>query len=95
MTTSVALLIIALLLLVSTALALLNRRTTSAIFCGIAVILLLAVGCGPVPALASPIPLAYNFALADLAVHEYTGILRYYVYQQLGWNVTAHAAGSP
>jgi uncharacterized SAM-binding protein YcdF (DUF218 family) len=31
-------------------------------------------------------PIGYNFTIADLAVHEYIGILRYYVYNFLGWN---------
>jgi uncharacterized SAM-binding protein YcdF (DUF218 family) len=31
-------------------------------------------------------PTGYNFAIADLAVHEYVGILRYYIYNLLGWN---------
>jgi uncharacterized SAM-binding protein YcdF (DUF218 family) len=42
----------------------------------------------------SVIPMSYNFLIADLAVHEYTGIVRYYVYQFMGWNVQAKKAGS-
>jgi hypothetical protein len=32
------------------------------------------------------VPLAYNFAVADIALHEYLGIMRYHVYNALGWN---------
>lgn len=31
-------------------------------------------------------PMAYNFALADLAVSEYRGMLRYRFYNAMGWN---------
>src|SRR5690606_8175768 len=34
----------------------------------------------------SAVPLAYNFAVADFALHEYVGIARYYVYNLMGWN---------
>ena len=34
----------------------------------------------------SILPTGYNFAIADLAAHEYVGILRYYIYNLLGWN---------
>ncbi|CAJ0790611.1 hypothetical protein LMG7141_02391 [Ralstonia condita] len=34
----------------------------------------------------SPLPLAYNFALTDFALHEWIGIARYHVYNALGWN---------
>jgi len=37
-------------------------------------------------ATASPLPMAYNFALTDLALHEWIGIARYHVYNALGWN---------
>ncbi|MDX7986176.1 YdcF family protein [Xenorhabdus sp. 12] len=37
-------------------------------------------------AVLSPLPLSYNFAVADFALHEYVGIARYYVYNALGWN---------
>jgi len=40
------------------------------------------------------LPLSYNFSMADLALHEYTGIARYYVYNALGWNVKATQAGA-
>lgn len=32
------------------------------------------------------IPSSYNFVLADLVLHEYIGIMRFYVYNFLGWN---------
>lgn len=47
-----------------------------------------------VSAMLSPIPLSYNFLLADLAIHEYVGVLRYSVYQFMGWNVAAERPGS-
>jgi uncharacterized SAM-binding protein YcdF (DUF218 family) len=34
----------------------------------------------------SILPTGYNFAIADLAAHEYVGIVRYYIYNLLGWN---------
>jgi uncharacterized SAM-binding protein YcdF (DUF218 family) len=34
----------------------------------------------------SILPTGYNFAIADLAAREYVGILRYYIYNLLGWN---------
>jgi uncharacterized SAM-binding protein YcdF (DUF218 family) len=37
-------------------------------------------------AVLSPLPLSYNFAVADFALHEYIGIARYHVYNALGWN---------
>jgi uncharacterized SAM-binding protein YcdF (DUF218 family) len=42
------------------------------------------------------IPIAYNFELADLAVHEYIGVVRYFVYERMGWNAAAESdrAGS-
>jgi uncharacterized SAM-binding protein YcdF (DUF218 family) len=33
------------------------------------------------------VPVGYNLAVADLAFHEHLGILRYRVYNVLGWNV--------
>ncbi|MDN7672523.1 YdcF family protein [Burkholderia oklahomensis] len=33
-----------------------------------------------------PLPLAYNFSVADLALHECLGIARYRLYDALGWN---------
>jgi uncharacterized SAM-binding protein YcdF (DUF218 family) len=47
-----------------------------------------------VSAAPSPVPLSYNFLLADLALHEYAGVLRYYVYQLMGWNGSAERPGS-
>jgi uncharacterized SAM-binding protein YcdF (DUF218 family) len=46
-----------------------------------------------VSAMLSPAPLSYNFLLADLAIHEYVGVLRYSVYQFMGWNVAAERIG--
>jgi uncharacterized SAM-binding protein YcdF (DUF218 family) len=37
----------------------------------------------------SPVPVAYNFLLMDLALHEYAGLVRYRVYEMLGWNSEA------
>lgn len=34
----------------------------------------------------SMIPLSYNFLVNDLAIHEYVGVWRYYVYEAMGWN---------
>lgn len=39
-------------------------------------------------------PLSYNFTMADLALHEYTGIARYHWYNMMGWNVQATKPGS-
>jgi uncharacterized SAM-binding protein YcdF (DUF218 family) len=33
-----------------------------------------------------PFPVAWNFSAADIALHEYLGILRYDVYNLMGWN---------
>jgi uncharacterized SAM-binding protein YcdF (DUF218 family) len=41
------------------------------------------------------VPLAYNFLLTDLALHEYAGLVRYHVYELLGLNVEARHAGAP
>lgn len=40
------------------------------------------------------IPSAYNCLLTDLAVHEYSGVVRYWIYEAMGWNVSAEKAGS-
>ncbi len=40
------------------------------------------------------LPLSYNFAMADLALHEYAGIARYHVYNAMGWNVQATKPGA-
>jgi uncharacterized SAM-binding protein YcdF (DUF218 family) len=47
-----------------------------------------------VNAMPSLTPLSYNFLVADLAVHEYVGYWRYFVYERMGWNVTAARPGS-
>ena len=39
-------------------------------------------------------PLSYNFAMADMALHEYAGIARYRWYNAMGWNVEATKAGA-
>ncbi len=44
--------------------------------------------------LVSAVPQAYNFALTDLALHEYGGLLRYHLYELFGWNVEARAPGA-
>jgi uncharacterized SAM-binding protein YcdF (DUF218 family) len=45
--------------------------------------------------LLSILPVGYNFAIADFAAHEYVGIVRYYVYNLLGWNPSGTHSGSP
>jgi uncharacterized SAM-binding protein YcdF (DUF218 family) len=42
----------------------------------------------------SLLPSAFNMLMADLAIHEYLGMLRYHVYNWLGWNVRAVPPGS-
>lgn len=32
------------------------------------------------------LPLGYNFAMSDFAIHEYLGILRFHIYNFFGWN---------
>ncbi|WP_239309271.1 YdcF family protein [Rhodanobacter sp. FDAARGOS 1247] len=39
-------------------------------------------------------PLSYNFAMADMALHEYAGIARYRWYNAMGWNVEATRPGA-
>lgn len=39
----------------------------------------------------SLIPIGYNFAIADFIMHEYAGILRFHIYNALGWNVKKQA----
>jgi uncharacterized SAM-binding protein YcdF (DUF218 family) len=39
-------------------------------------------------------PVSYNFLLMDLALHEYAGLLRYRVYELLGWNIKAQQPGA-
>jgi len=40
------------------------------------------------------LPQAYSILMADLALHEYLGVLRYHVYNWLGWNAPAVHAGT-
>ncbi len=40
------------------------------------------------------LPLAYNFTMTDVALHEYAGIARYHWYNAMGWNVQATKPGS-
>ncbi|MFL6605455.1 MAG: YdcF family protein [Steroidobacteraceae bacterium] len=40
------------------------------------------------------LPQAYNFLLMDLALHEYSGLARYRVYEMLGWNIKAQRPGA-
>ena len=42
----------------------------------------------------SIIPLGYNFAMTDFALHEYAGIIRFYIYNYFGWNANVTTAGS-
>lgn len=39
-----------------------------------------------IPAVLSPVPLGYNFAVAEIAWHQVVGILRLHLYNALGWN---------
>ncbi len=48
-----------------------------------------------VSAVRSVVPVSYNFLITDLALHEYVGVLRYFVYQRMGWNVQATRARAP
>lgn len=47
-----------------------------------------------VSGIASWKPLSYNFAMADIALHEYAGIARYHWYNMMGWNVEATRPGA-
>lgn len=38
-------------------------------------------------------PQSWNFAVTDLALHEYVGVLRYHVYNAMGWNAGATSPG--
>lgn len=38
------------------------------------------------PSFVAVIPRSYNFVLTDIALHEYLGIIRFYVYNFFGWN---------
>jgi uncharacterized SAM-binding protein YcdF (DUF218 family) len=42
----------------------------------------------------SLLPRAYSIMMADVAIHEYLGVLRYHVYNWLGWNVRAVQPGA-
>jgi uncharacterized SAM-binding protein YcdF (DUF218 family) len=42
----------------------------------------------------SLLPTGYSFLMTDLAIHEYLGVLRYHVYNWLGWNVRAARPGA-
>ncbi|WP_409017881.1 MULTISPECIES: YdcF family protein [unclassified Caballeronia] len=46
-----------------------------------------------VAAMPSLLPLAYNLAVTDLALHEYAGIVRYDIFNALGWNAARTAPG--
>ncbi len=41
------------------------------------------------------IPIGYNFAVTDFAIHEYLGIVRFHIYNFLGWNKDVSTAGTP
>jgi uncharacterized SAM-binding protein YcdF (DUF218 family) len=41
------------------------------------------------------LPQTYNFAVTDIALHEYLGTALYYLYNAIGWNVTATQSGTP
>jgi uncharacterized SAM-binding protein YcdF (DUF218 family) len=45
-----------------------------------------AFGVRPDPFPSDYIPIGYNFAVADIALHQYIGILRFHVYEALGLN---------
>ena len=47
-----------------------------------------------VDAMVSAVPLAYNFLVTDLALHEYAGLARYQLYELLGWNIEARRPGA-
>jgi uncharacterized SAM-binding protein YcdF (DUF218 family) len=47
-----------------------------------------------VNAMPSLTPQSYNFLVTDLAVHEYVGYWRYFIYERMGWNVAAARPGS-
>jgi uncharacterized SAM-binding protein YcdF (DUF218 family) len=40
------------------------------------------------------LPESYNFLIMDLVLHEYAGLVRYDLYQFMGWNVQAKHAGA-
>jgi len=43
-------------------------------------------------AVAAPFPIALNFILLDSAIHEHLGMLRYHLYNWLGWNPPKEAS---
>jgi len=47
-----------------------------------------------VGAVVGVLPQAYNFLLMDLTLHEYAGLVRYRVYEMLGWNIEARRPGA-
>jgi uncharacterized SAM-binding protein YcdF (DUF218 family) len=47
-----------------------------------------------VGAMVGPFPLARNFLLMDLELHEFAGLLRYHVYEMLGLNIEARRPGA-
>lgn len=47
-----------------------------------------------VSAMPSLVPQSYNLLVTDLCIHEYVGYWRYFVYEWMGWNVTAERPGS-
>lgn len=40
------------------------------------------------------IPTSLNLALTDLALHEYSGILKFYIYNFCGWNAASSSPGA-
>lgn len=42
----------------------------------------------------SVVPIGYNFAMTDFAIHEYLGIARFHVYHFFGWNKAVNSAGA-
>ncbi|WP_299020097.1 YdcF family protein [uncultured Photobacterium sp.] len=53
----------------------------------------IAVRADYLDAIPSTLPLSYNIAITDFAVHEYIGIARYHVYNAMGWNPTRTKPG--
>jgi len=41
------------------------------------------------------LPQSYNFAVMDIAMHEYLGMAMYHVYNAMGWNPQATQPGAP
>jgi uncharacterized SAM-binding protein YcdF (DUF218 family) len=40
-------------------------------------------------------PQSWNFTVADAALHEYVGVLRFHVYNAMGWNARVTQPGAP